>query len=109
MWHHILDDYREVAPGCWLAFRQAVNSYESDSPEAFLASHSEQIVTEAVVNRPLPAEMFHIELVERRERDHRLAVPIRRSTTHITRNRPRRSASPCANRCGRNRKRAKRS
>ena len=58
------DDYREASPGCWLPFRQTIDKYELESPDAFLTWHSEQIVTEATVNKPLPKDMFHIELVE---------------------------------------------
>jgi beta-lactamase regulating signal transducer with metallopeptidase domain len=56
------DDYREVAPGCWMAFRQSIDTYNVDAPEPFLASHSEQIVTKVAFNQPLPDELFHYEL-----------------------------------------------
>lgn len=58
------DDYREVAPGCWMPFRQMCDTYEIESSEAFPSAHSEQIVTEVAVNQPLPKELFHVELVD---------------------------------------------
>jgi beta-lactamase regulating signal transducer with metallopeptidase domain/thiol-disulfide isomerase/thioredoxin len=57
-------DYREVAPGCWLAFRQTVDHYEWDAGKQFLDHQTEQVVTEVAVNRPLPKELFHVELVD---------------------------------------------
>jgi thiol-disulfide isomerase/thioredoxin len=58
------DDYREVAPGCWLPFRQSIDDYNLDAPEPFLASHSEQTVTEIEVNQPLADDLFRIELAD---------------------------------------------
>jgi hypothetical protein len=62
--HHTLDDYREVAPGCWLAFHQAVEGYNVFVDEPYLAAHDEQNVTEVVVNEVIADELFHVELVE---------------------------------------------
>ncbi len=44
------DDYREVAPGCWMPFRQSVNK------------DTQFTVTEASVDKPVNDELFHIEL-----------------------------------------------
>jgi len=58
------DDYREVAPGCWLPFRLSRDMYELDAPEPFVSSHSEQIVTDVAVNQPLADDLFRIELTD---------------------------------------------
>jgi len=55
------DDYREVAPGCWLAFRQTSDMYELDAPEPFVSVHHEQTVADVAVNQPLPKDLFHVE------------------------------------------------
>jgi hypothetical protein len=60
--HHFFDDYREVIPGRWLPFRQRVIQYNRRAPEPFVESHLEQRVTEVSVDRPLPNELFQIEL-----------------------------------------------
>jgi hypothetical protein len=60
--HHFFDDYREVAPGRWLPFRQRVIQYNRQAPEPFVESHLEQRVTEVSVDRPLSNQLFHIEL-----------------------------------------------
>lgn len=62
--HETFDDYREVAPGCWIPFRQWVDQFALESPEPFLLSHTEQKVTEVVVDQPLPKDLFHIRLAE---------------------------------------------
>lgn len=56
------DDYREVAPGCWLPFRQTYDGFNVESPESFHSSHSEQFVTDVAVNEPPDDELFRIEL-----------------------------------------------
>jgi len=58
------DDYREVAPGCWLPFRLSSETYMGDAPEPFLACHSEQTVNEVAVNQPLADDLFRIELAD---------------------------------------------
>jgi hypothetical protein len=59
------DDYREVSPGCWMAFSQTIDHFQVfDVAEPFLESHSDQTVTEAIVNRPLPRDMVDFELTE---------------------------------------------
>ncbi len=58
------EDYREVAPGCWLSFRQGIDMYETDASKPFLSSHAEQIVVDVAVNKPLPQDLFRLELAE---------------------------------------------
>jgi hypothetical protein len=58
------EDYREVAPGCWLSFRQGIDSYETDATKPFLSSHAEQIVVDVAINQPLPQDLFRLELAE---------------------------------------------
>jgi thiol-disulfide isomerase/thioredoxin len=58
------DDYREAAPGCWLPFKQTLDTFNLDSPESFLRSHSQQTIKEVSVNKPLDNALFHIELVD---------------------------------------------
>ena len=55
------DDYREVAPGCWLPFLWIEDSYELDAPQSFPSGHMQVIVTEATVNQPLPDDLFRFE------------------------------------------------
>jgi hypothetical protein len=58
-------DYREVSPGCWLAFQQTIDSFRVfDVDKPFLESHSDQTVTEVTVNQPLPRGLFDFELPE---------------------------------------------
>ncbi len=58
------EDYREVAPGCWLSFRQGVDMYETDATKPFLSLHDEQIVVDVAINKPLPEGLFRLELAE---------------------------------------------
>ena len=60
--HHVFDDYRKVAHGCWLPFRQTLYRYDSQSAEITLQSRSEQLVTDVQVNKSLPDDLFHIDL-----------------------------------------------
>src|SRR5262249_6117245 len=61
--NHSFDDYREVATGCFMPFRQTIENYNLfDGPQPFFASRSEQTVTQVSVNTPLPDELFRIEL-----------------------------------------------
>ncbi len=62
--HQYFDDYREVAPGCWMPFKQTMDGFNMDAPEMFLASRSEQTVSEVAVNQPLDDDQFRIELTE---------------------------------------------
>ena len=58
------EDYREVAPGCWLSFRQETDMYETDAAQPFLSLHAEQIIVDMAINKPLPQELFHLDLAE---------------------------------------------
>jgi hypothetical protein len=58
------EDYREVAPGCWLSFRQRMDTYETDVPKSFLGRHAEQTITDVTVNQPLPQDLFHFEFAD---------------------------------------------
>jgi thiol-disulfide isomerase/thioredoxin len=62
--YQTFDDYREVAPEYWLPFRVTIDRFNWELPDPSIASHSEQIVTSASVNQPLPDELFHIELTD---------------------------------------------
>jgi hypothetical protein len=57
-------DYREVAPGCWLSFRQTMDTFETDSAAPFLSLRAEQTITDAAVNQPLPKDEFRVDLVD---------------------------------------------
>jgi beta-lactamase regulating signal transducer with metallopeptidase domain len=61
---HTFEDYREVAPGCWLPFRHTFDRYDLETPNAPLVAHTEQTVTEVAVDQPVPQELFRIELNE---------------------------------------------
>jgi beta-lactamase regulating signal transducer with metallopeptidase domain len=78
-WRQDFDDYREVAPGCWLPFRQSLDTFSYIAPQPFLETHADQHVTEVAINQPLPADLFHIELKEGTEvtTDWRYDPPIR--------------------------------
>jgi beta-lactamase regulating signal transducer with metallopeptidase domain len=56
------EDYREVAPGCWLPFRQSIDTFSHIASQPFLESHADQQLTEVAVNQPLAADLFHVEL-----------------------------------------------
>lgn len=70
---HWLDDYREVAPGCWFPMTQGYASYDADeSGQMYLSFRRDMKVVEVRVNEPLPDEMFRVELKEGVEiQDHR--------------------------------------
>lgn len=57
-----LEDYREIAPGCWLPFQQVEDSYEWDDLKRILDSRYEKVVEEVAVNRPLDEALFQYEL-----------------------------------------------
>jgi hypothetical protein len=59
-----LDDYREVAPGCWLPFRRMTDIYDTHGPQPLVRLHIEDVVTDATVNQRLPDALFHVELRE---------------------------------------------
>ncbi len=58
------DDYREVSPGCWLSFRQRMDSFATNSAEPILDSRAEQTIADVTVNQPLPQDLFRIDLPE---------------------------------------------
>jgi beta-lactamase regulating signal transducer with metallopeptidase domain len=60
--HQVFDDYREVAPGRWLPFRQSLMLFNLESPQPFIESDLEQTVTEVLVDQPLPKGDFQIQL-----------------------------------------------
>jgi len=70
---HWLDDYREVAPGCWFPMTQGYAFYDPDkSAQMYLSLRRDTKIVEIRVNEPLPDEMFHIEIKEGVEiQDHR--------------------------------------
>jgi len=70
---HWLDDYREVAPGCWFPMTQGYASYHRDeSGQMYLSFRRDMKAVEIRVNEPLPDEIFHVELKEGVEiQDHR--------------------------------------
>jgi thiol-disulfide isomerase/thioredoxin len=59
-----LDDYREVASGCWLPFHQVSESYSAHSPKSFVESRNEYTVTEVEVNEALDDALFRDGLVD---------------------------------------------
>ena len=64
VFHQTFDDYRQVAPGCWLPFHESIDNFNLEAPKPFLASRSEQTVSDVAVNEPLAEELFHIELTD---------------------------------------------
>ena len=56
------DDYREAAPGCWMPFRETIDSYNLEVPDSFLSLHTERTVKEATVDKSLDDALFHIDL-----------------------------------------------
>lgn len=62
--HQTWDNYREAAPGCWLPYRQTIDTYDLQASEPFLASHSEQTVIEVTFNQPLADDLFRIKLTD---------------------------------------------
>jgi hypothetical protein len=60
--HQDFVDYREVAPGWWMPFRQSMQSYDLDAPERPIYDQNELTVTEVAVNQPIDAELFRIEI-----------------------------------------------
>ena len=56
-----LEDYREVAPGCWLPFRQTCETYDTRTPDPFLSMKTKVAVEQVQVNQPLADELFEIE------------------------------------------------
>lgn len=56
------DDFRELAPGCWLPFKTRFRSYNTDSGVPKLAVVSTGRVVEAVVNPTLPDALFEHEI-----------------------------------------------
>jgi hypothetical protein len=79
-----LDDYREIAPGCWLPFRQTQDTYETHAPQHFLSSKTKVTVTHATVNQPLAEELFEFELKDgvKVATDSRYDPPIRYTYRH---------------------------
>jgi len=62
---HWLDDYQEMAPGCWFPMTQGYAFYDSDeSGPMYLRSQRDSKVVEIRINEPLPDDFFHIELKE---------------------------------------------
>ena len=74
-------DYREVAPGRWLPFRQSVDQFDlqDSSPKPSPESHSEQQITEIHVDTPLSKDLFHVDLKDgvRVSTDWRYGPPIK--------------------------------
>jgi beta-lactamase regulating signal transducer with metallopeptidase domain len=72
-------DYREVAPGRWLPFRQSVDQFDLQDPKPSLESHIEQQITEIHTDLPLSKDLFHVELKDgvRVSTDWRYDPPVR--------------------------------
>ena len=60
-----MSDYREVQPGCWLPMTQGCEVYRKDnSGQPCVETHSDLKVVDARINKPLPDELFRMEIKE---------------------------------------------